>query len=119
MVTALWKEAVSTVPDAAQGTISMSLKKLPSGIYRVNTRVAIPVMEAIAGNNASGYTAAPKVAYIDTVDTSAYYSDRGTINGRRLVRQLAVNVSNGISTSVTPVTTGPVAELFDQLLMPT
>lgn len=97
----------------------MSLKKLGSGIYRVNSRVSIPVMEAIAGNNSSGYTAPPKVAYIDTVDTVAYFSDRGTIAGRRLARQLSVNIAGGIATTVTPVVTGPVAELFDLLLMPT
>lgn len=119
VVTALWKEVVATVPDAAQGTVTMSLKKLASGIYRVNSRVAIPVMEAIAGNNTSGYTAPPKVAYTDTVESIAYFSERGTINGRRLVRQLATNILNGVSTSVAPVTTGPVAELFDQLLAPT
>lgn len=118
-VTALWKEVVSTVPDAAQGTVTMSMKKLGSGIYRVNSRVSIPVMEAIAGANSSGYTAPPKVAYTDTVDTVAYYSDRGTIAGRRLSRQLSINILNGVSTAVTPVTSGPVAELFDLLLMPT
>ena len=79
LVTAMWKETVSTVPDAAQGSVIMSLKKLGSGIYRVNSRVSIPVMEAIAGNNSSGYTAPPKVAYIDTVDTVAYFSDRGRL----------------------------------------
>jgi hypothetical protein len=119
LITALWKEVVSTVPDAAQGTVIMSLKKLSSGIYRVNTRVSLPVMEAIAGNNSSGYTAPPKVAYIDTVDSVGYFSERGTIAGRRLSRQLTINILGGITTSVTPVTTGPVAELFDLLLMPT
>jgi len=119
LVTALWKEVVSTVPDAAQGTVVMSMKKLSSGIYRVNTRVSLPVMEAIAGNNSSGYTAPPKVAYIDTIDAVGYYSERGTIAGRRLARQLSINILGGITTSVTPVTTGPVAELFDLLLMPT
>lgn len=118
-ITALWKEVVSTVPDAAQGTVTMSMKKLGSGIYRVNTRVSIPVMEAIAGANSSGYTAPPKVAYTDTVDAVAYFSDRGTIAGRRLTRQLSINILNGVSTSVTPITTGPVADLFDMLLMPT
>jgi len=119
VVTAFWKEVNVSVPDAAQGTVTMSLKKLGGGIFRVNSRVAIPVMEAIAGNNSSGYTAPPKVAYIDTDDNVGYFSERGTIAGRRLVRQLATNILNGVSTSVTPVTTGPVAELFDLLLMPT
>jgi len=119
VVTAFWKETNIAVPDAAQGSINMTMKKLGSGIYRVNSRVAIPVMEAIAGNNSSGYTAPPKVAFVDTMETIGYFSERGTAGGRRLVRQLAVNVTNGIATTVTPVTVGPVADLFDLLLMPT
>lgn len=119
LITAVWKEVVTTVPDAAQGTVTMSLKKMNSGVYKLNSRVAIPVMEAINGNNSSGYTAAPKVAYIDTVDTVCYFHERSTIADRRLVRQMSINILNGVITSVTPVTTGPVAELFDLLLAPT
>jgi len=117
-VTAYWKEANVSVPDIAQGKVQISLALQKSGIYRANTRVDIPVMEAIAGNNSSGYTAAPKVAFIDTVVTTGYFSQRDTITGRRLVRQLSTNIMNGVSTSVTPVTTGPIAELFDLLQMP-
>lgn len=118
-VTGIWKEANVSVPDSAQGRITMVMTQLAkSEIYRVDTRVEIPVMEAIAGNNLSGYTAAPKVAYIDTVQTTGFFSPRSTIAGRRLVRQLAVNIANGVSTTVTPVTTGPVADLFDQLVTP-
>lgn len=118
LITANWKEANVAVPDAAQGKVFMSLALQKGNIYRVNKRVDIPVMEAIAGNNSSGYTAAPKVAFISTVVTTGYFSDRETIAGRRLVRQLSNNIMNGITTTVAPITTGPVAELFDLLLMP-
>jgi hypothetical protein len=117
-VVANWKEANVSVPDAAQGRVTMSMLKQKSGVYRVISKVEIPVMEAIAGNNSSGYTAAPKVAYVDTVVTTGYFSERDTPAGRRLVRQLSTNIMNGVATSVTPVTTGPVAELFDLLTMP-
>lgn len=117
-INANWKEANVSVPDAAQGKVFMSLAKQKTGIYRLYSRVEIPVMESIAGNNSSGYTAAPKVAYVDTVVTTAYFSERGTISGRRLVRQLSNNIMNGIATTVAPVTTGPVADLFDLLIMP-
>jgi len=117
-ITANWKEAVTTVPDAAQGKVTMNLTRQKSGLYRVTTRVEIPVMESISGANSSGYTAAPKVAYVNTVTTTGYFSERSTIAERRLVRQLAVNIDNGVLTSVAPVTTGPVAELFDLLTAP-
>lgn len=118
VITAVYKEAIATVPDIAQGTVQLTLKKLASGIYRVTSRVAIPVMEATNGSNSSGYTAPPKVAYVDTVESIGYFSERGTIAGRRLVRQLSTNIMNGVSTTVAPVITGPVAELMDLLTVP-
>lgn len=117
VVTAWWKEAVTTVPDIAQGTIAMSMKMMGNGIVRVNSRVSIPVMESITGQNSSGYTAPPKVAYVDTVDIVGYFSQRGTVLGRRLARQLALNVASNVSTSVAASTAGPVADMFDKLIM--
>lgn len=117
-ITAFYKEANISVPDAAQGRITLSIEKLSSGVYKVDSRVEIPVMESIAGNNSSGYTAAPRVAYVDTVNSSGYFSDRSTIAGRRITRGISNNVMSGVSTTVPLVLSGPVAELFDQLVMP-
>lgn len=116
---AYYKESLSGVPDYAQVRLTLSKRKLPSGVFRVSARAEIPVMESVSGQNSSGYTAAPKVAYTDTVETVGYFHERGTVAGRRLARQLAVNADGNVSTSVTPVTTGAIPELFDQLLMPT
>jgi len=117
-IVALWREGVTTVPVYAQITVEMRYKRLPSGVHQVTKTVAVPVMEAVSGQNAAGYTAAPKVAYINTVRTVGYFHDRSTIAERRLARQLSVNIDGAISTSVTPVTSGPVPELFDQFIMP-
>lgn len=73
-------------------------------------------MEAINAQNSSGYTAPPKVAYIDTVEIVGYFHERSTIAGRRLARQIAVNVAGNVSTTVAAATAGPVAELMDQLI---
>jgi len=73
-------------------------------------------MEAVSGQNSSGYTAPPKVAYVDTHEEVGYFHERSVVNGRRLARQLSLNIAGGVSTSVTPVTTGPSPELFDQLI---
>lgn len=113
---AVWKEALSTVPDYAQLRVTQTKKKLPSGITRVATRVEVPVMEAINAQNSSGYTAPPKVAYTDTVEIVGYFHERSTIASRRLARQLAINVAGNISTSVAAATVGPVPELMDQLI---
>jgi len=118
-VTALWRESLSSLPVYAQIYVTMSIETLKSGVYKVEQRTVVPVMEAILNQNAAGYTAAPKVAYENTVITTGYFHQRSDIAGRRLARQMAVNIDGNISTSVAPVTTGPLPELFDQLIAPT
>jgi hypothetical protein len=116
---ARWKESLAGVPDYAQIRITGIKKKLPSGVFIVTVRAEVPVMEAIAGQNASGYTAPPKVAYVDTVDVVGKFHERSVVTGRRLARQLAINIAGSVSTSVAPVTTGPFPELMDQLIQAT
>lgn len=118
-IVAIYREQTPTIPEYAQGQITLKLKQMSSGVYRVSTRVETPVMESVGSQNSAGYTAPPKVAYVDTVETTGYFHQRATIEGRRRVRQLAANIVNGVSTSVTPVTTAAVAELFDLLNAPT
>jgi hypothetical protein len=118
-ISASWKESLSGVPDYAQVRVTMTKRKLPSGVFRVTSRAEVPVMESISGQNSSGYTAPPKVAYTDTVECVGFFHERGVVTGRRLARQLAVNVMGSVSTSVAPVTTGPAPELFDQLIAAT
>lgn len=113
---ASWREALSTVPTYAQISVKTSQKRLKSGVYRVATTVEVPVMEAVNGQNAAGYTAAPKVAYTNTFQLVGFFHERSTVAERRLVRQLALNIGGSIATSVAPVTTGAVPELVDQLI---
>jgi len=117
-IVASWKESAAGVPDYAQIRVVERKKRLPNGIFRVSMRVEVPVMESISGQNSSGYTAPPKVAYVDTTELVGYYSERSLIAGRRLSRQLCINIAGNVSTSVAPVSTGPAPELFDQLIMP-
>ncbi len=119
-ITAMWREQLAALPTYAQVTATARLSKTRrSGVWNVDFRVEVPVMESISGQNASGYTAAPKVAYVDTSGFYGHYHERGTIAGRRLSRQLAVNIGGNVSTSVAPATTGVIPELFDTLVMPT
>lgn len=118
-VVAEYREQIASLPAEAQGRVTVIKTSLKNGIIRTSTRVEIPVMEAIGAQNAAGYTAAPKVAFIDTCDIVSYASPRSTITGRRTVRQLAVNIGNNVSTSVAAATTGPVPEVVDLLVAPT
>lgn len=118
-VTAEYREMLASVPAYAQVRATLTLERLRSGVYKTESRVVVPVMEAILNQNAAGYTAAPKVAYENTFVSTGFFHERSLVTDRRLVRQLAVNIDGSIATSVAPVTTGPVPELFDQLIAPT
>lgn len=118
-VKATWKESLAGVPDYAQIRVTMTKRRLKNGVFRVTCRGEVPVMEAISGQNSSGYTAPPKVAYTDTVDVVGYFHERSVLTGRRLVRQLVINVMGNVSTSVAPATAGHAPDLFDQLISAT
>lgn len=115
-VIAEWRENLVSVPVYAQVRCMMSIEKLKTGVFKVDTRVVVPVMETVGSQNAAGYTAAPKVAYDNTVLITGFFHERSDATGRRLVRQMAVNIAGNISTSVAPITTGPLPELFDLLV---
>jgi len=119
VVKAEWREQVASLPAYAQITTSQTIEKMKSGVYKVETRVAVPVMESVSGQNAAGYTAAPKVAYINQLVCTGWFHERSTISDRRLARQLLVNFMGNISTTVAAATTGFAPELFDQLVAPT
>jgi hypothetical protein len=116
--TAVYREQVEALPLIAQILVTLTSRRLASGVNRVSARIEVPVMESVTNANSAGYTAAPKVAYVDTVEITGFFHERGTIAGRRLARQLAANIFNGIETTVTPVTTKPAGQLFDILAMP-
>lgn len=118
-VTALWRESLAGVPVYAQVRCSMTLELLKSGVYKVTRRVEVPIQEVVTGSNSAGYSAAPKVAYVNTDENTGFFHERSDAAGRRLVRQLGINIDGNISTSVAPVTTGPLPELFDLLTAPT
>lgn len=117
-VIAVYREQVTTVPVYAQAQLTLRRKRMGSGVWRVSSRLEVPVMESIGAQNSAGYTAAPKVAYINTKEDVGFFHERSTISERRLCRQLSINISNGVATSVAPVTTHAVGELFDLLIAP-
>lgn len=118
-VVAEWREALASVPEYAQVRLTMSIELLKSKVYKVESRVVVPVMETVSGQNAAGYTAAPKVAYENTMINTGFFHERSDVTGRRLARQISVNLSGNISTSVAAATAGPFSELFDSLAAPT
>lgn len=117
ILTATWREQVANLPLVAQGLVTMKLQQLPSKIWRCSVRAEIPVMESVSGQNAAGYTAAPQVAYTDTMEAVGFFHERSSMSNHRLVRGLLCNVLLGESHAT--LTTGPAPELFDGLVGPT
>lgn len=119
-IVAMWREQIASLPTYAQVTATARLSKSRrSGVWNVDFRVEVPVMEAVSGANSSGYTAAPRVAYVDTSGIYGHFHERGSIAGRRLSRQIAINIGGNIATSVAAATTGVLPDLFDALVAPT
>jgi len=118
-VEALYREALSGTPAYANIEARIKLEPLKSGVYRVSARVTVPVMESVAGNNAQGYTAAPKVAYVDNISCQGLFSPRSTVTSRRLAKQIMANLLNNVATSVAAATSGPLPDVFDSLVAPT
>lgn len=118
-VEALYREALSGTPAYANVEARIRYQPLKSGVTRVETTVSVPVMESVSGQNAQGYTAAPKVAYVNRVTAVGYFHQRSTVTDRRLAKQILTNLLNNISTSVAAATSGPVPDLFDSLVSPT
>lgn len=119
LITALWRENIVTLPTEAQVYCVMKQRKLKSGVVETRTRVVVPVMESISGQNAAGYTAAPKVAFEDSQEWVSYAHPRSTIVSRRLCKQILTNLSNNVTTTVAAATAGPFDEAVSIQMMPT
>lgn len=115
-IVATWREQLPSVPIDASVRATMTLEQLNSGVYKMDLLVEVPVMESISGNNSAGYTAAPKVAYVNTLRTTGLFHPRSDVAGRRLARQILINLLGNISTSVAAATSGPAPDLFDNII---
>lgn len=69
---AKWRESIAGLPSEAQISVTMKQRTLPSGVVECRTRVEVPTMESISGQNAAGYTAAFKVAFVDVEEWVFY-----------------------------------------------
>lgn len=116
---ATWREMITSLPAEAQVSMVISMETLKSGVVKTDVDISFPVMESVSGQNASGYTAAPKVAYVDRNVWTSYQHPRSTVTSRRIARQALVNVANNVTTTQAALTGGPVPEVIDQQIMPT
>lgn len=118
-VHSLWMELSTTLPREACATVHMTQRELKSGVLETRVRFDVPVMESVAGQNTQGYTASPKVAYVDSYELVNRKHPRSTITGQRLVKQMLANLLANVATTVTPVSTGIIDEAMAQSVLPT
>jgi hypothetical protein len=117
LITASWRETNSAVPDGAQIRFTQMKQKLRSGTVKNTSRVEVPVMESVAGQNAQGYTAAPKVAFVDRFEFSNFSSTRATGYGKRVAMQILLNLLNNVSVTTPAISAGICAELHQDGLV--
>lgn len=118
-IVASWREDKAGVPLVGQVSLVATYEKTNNGIFKVDVRLSVPVMEtAGTGGNSAGYVAAPKVAHVLTYGSYAMFSERAATADRRLARQLSVNIQGGIATTVAAVTGVTIPDLFDKLINP-
>lgn len=117
-VVASWREDKVGVPLIGQVLVTATYERLDSGIYKLDVRVAVPVLETAGTGGASGYVSQPKVAYTLTYGSYALFHERSTTAERRLARQLSVNIQGGVTASVAPITGVQIPDFFDVLINP-
>lgn len=106
----LYREQLPSLPTEAQVRIEIRSRVQKSGVVETRTRTVVPVMESVAGQNAAGYTAAPKVAYEESKEEVSFAHPRSTGATRQLCHQMSRNFGNNVATTVAPVTAGVVYE---------
>lgn len=89
-----YREAVASVPVIGQPYIDANivLGKGTDGLNKATLVLAIPVLENVTGGTASGYTAAPKVAYFAQARLEFILPNRSDAATRKDLRVLASNL---------------------------
>lgn len=90
---AQYRESITGLPLVGQGVAGLTFRSGSNAtLQRVRVMLALPALETVTGQNASGYTAAPKVAYENSVIVDFILPVRGTADQRKDLRVLLSNL---------------------------
>lgn len=89
---AIYREGISNLPLVGQGQAMISGGVPGAALQRVKMTLALPALETATGANSDGYTAAPKVAYTNTVQVEFLLPSRGTPQQRKDLRVMLSNL---------------------------
>lgn len=89
---ARYREASTGVALIGQGQLWITVKgDAKSQLNKVTLTLDLPALETATAQNASGYTAGPKVAYDNKVVATFFLPSRGTMQQRKDLRVLFMN----------------------------
>ena len=89
---AMYREGISNLPLVGQGQVMIGSAVPGAVLQRVKMTLALPALETVTGQNADGYTAAPRVAYTNTVQVEFILPSRGTAQQRKDLRVMLSNL---------------------------
>lgn len=89
---ALYRESLTAIPLVGQGIMELVNRSgSDAALQRVRVKMMLPALEQVTGQNAAGYTAAPKVAYTNSVIIDFLLPNRGTVQQRKDLRTMLKN----------------------------
>jgi hypothetical protein len=127
----VWRGNEADVPIDGQIRLTTVWERLKSRDYRLSAKLEVPVMETIGASAASGYVAAPKVAYVMVGIFTMFAPARSTIADRantyRMLAQAITGANHVADAGANPGTAaagvyagsaGPMPQGFINLVMP-
>lgn len=105
---AIYREGLANLPLVGQGQIVLSGGVPGAALQRVKMTLALPALETATGANSDGYTAAPRVAYTNTVQVEFILPARGTMQQRKDLRVMLSNLLKDAQ----------VVDVIDNLIIP-
>lgn len=127
----VWRGNAAGVPIDGQTRLTATWDRLKSGDYKLSAKLEVPVMETIGSAAASGYVAAPAVAYVMVGICTMFAPARSTIADRanmyRMLMHALCGAGNGVGGGFDPRAatadlaknnTGPMPYGFTNLVMP-
>lgn len=96
----VWRSNAASVPIDGQARLTMTWDRLKSGDFRLSAKLEVPVMESIGTSAASGYVAAPKVAFVMVGIFTLFVPSRSTIEDRANIVRMMTHLISGAGSTV-------------------
>lgn len=95
----VWEQRDLGVP-IGYATVRVQTKDTAT-VRKVTLSIAVPTLEAVSGANPSGFTPAPKVAYVHRVNVEFILPQRGSTQERKNIKAFCTNLlGNGTVTTI-------------------